>query len=466
MLRSVIINNMTQSGLQIPRALLHWSSPASHGLHPFFNKHKKVTDPARQDTAYFEKEAEKLEINEYYIDALKALWEEKIGSERELIFKAQDSLIGNTTGFIIFYLFSLFFPRLQYRGLKVLQNAPNDVQRVYSLEHGERSDLTAAWKKELMDRVRHDELDVHSLTSKIAWATATIRHWTALYEELMQRRAPQKPWYNTRKRPTWLSQRTYLLINYRRKMLRQLREQNEEEFERVLGVLNIAYHVEKPQDKIMTRKIWSEAQLRRRVDAVKERRLAELHAKFREGREERMAQTDAELARLDEEERQILTKLKALDVLEGKTVDGVVQGKYAPNLVGETAESCYNLNLFYKEQKRTEAAFCHISNFAVQLNAAYRHRQMTSSTAVNPSTLLPLELIDKCVGSKIWVIMKNEKEIVGTLVGFDDYVNMVMEDVVEYERTPEGKRVTKLDTILLNGNHITMLVPGGEGPEI
>ena len=59
-----------------------------------------------------------------------------------------------------------------------------------------------------------------------------------------------------------------------------------------------------------------------------------------------------------------------------------------------------------------------------------------------------------------------EKEIVGTLIGFDDYVNMVLEDVVEYENTPEGKRVTKLDTILLNGNHITMLVPGGTGPEI
>jgi len=55
---------------------------------------------------------------------------------------------------------------------------------------------------------------------------------------------------------------------------------------------------------------------------------------------------------------------------------------------------------------------------------------------------------------------------VGTLVGFDDYVNMVLEDVVEYEQTSEGKRVTKLDTILLNGNHITMLVPGGTGPEV
>jgi U6 snRNA-associated Sm-like protein LSm5 len=66
----------------------------------------------------------------------------------------------------------------------------------------------------------------------------------------------------------------------------------------------------------------------------------------------------------------------------------------------------------------------------------------------------------------IITIFSDEKEIVGTLMGFDDYVNMVLEDVVEYETTAEGKRVTKLDTILLNGNHITMLVPGGEGPEV
>jgi len=37
--------------------------------------------------------------------------------------------------------------------------------------------------------------------------------------------------------------------------------------------------------------------------------------------------------------------------------------------------------------------------------------------------LLPLELVDKCVGSRIWVIMKNEKEFSGTLIGFDDYVS-------------------------------------------
>ena len=39
--------------------------------------------------------------------------------------------------------------------------------------------------------------------------------------------------------------------------------------------------------------------------------------------------------------------------------------------------------------------------------------------------LQPLALIDKCIGSKIWILMKNDKEIVGTLRGFDEYVNMV-----------------------------------------
>ena len=58
--------------------------------------------------------------------------------------------------------------------------------------------------------------------------------------------------------------------------------------------------------------------------------------------------------------------------------------------------------------------------------------------------------------------MKGDKEIVGTLRGFDDYVNMVLDDVEEYEITPEGRSVTRLDQILLNGNNVCLLVPGGD----
>ncbi|KAK3032149.1 hypothetical protein RJ639_034974, partial [Escallonia herrerae] len=52
-----------------------------------------------------------------------------------------------------------------------------------------------------------------------------------------------------------------------------------------------------------------------------------------------------------------------------------------------------------------------------------------------PTTLhsffLQAKLIDRCIGSKIWAIMKGDKELVGTLRGFDVYVNMVLEDVTE-----------------------------------
>nr|POE63440.1 u6 snrna-associated sm-like protein lsm5 [Quercus suber] len=80
------------------------------------------------------------------------------------------------------------------------------------------------------------------------------------------------------------------------------------------------------------------------------------------------------------------------------------------------------------------------------------------------SQLLPLELIDRCVGSPIRVIMKSDKEFSGTLLGFDDFVNMVLEDVTEYDYT--GAQV-KLPKILLNGNNVCMLIPGGmpEGDE-
>jgi U6 snRNA-associated Sm-like protein LSm5 len=65
-----------------------------------------------------------------------------------------------------------------------------------------------------------------------------------------------------------------------------------------------------------------------------------------------------------------------------------------------------------------------------------------------------------------WPCSAGDKEIVGTLRGFDVYVNMVLEDVQEIEVTPEGKRITKLDQILLNGNNIAVLVPGGKPDDV
>eukprot|EP00558_Chaetoceros_sp_UNC1202_P009862 CAMPEP_0197236248 /NCGR_PEP_ID=MMETSP1429-20130617/3429_1 /TAXON_ID=49237 /ORGANISM="Chaetoceros sp., Strain UNC1202" /LENGTH=100 /DNA_ID=CAMNT_0042695003 /DNA_START=62 /DNA_END=364 /DNA_ORIENTATION=- len=85
------------------------------------------------------------------------------------------------------------------------------------------------------------------------------------------------------------------------------------------------------------------------------------------------------------------------------------------------------------------------------------------------SKILPLELIDKAIGSKIWILMRGQTEIVGTLRGFDDYVNLVLDDAVEYtvdngETGDICKRELESE-ILLNGNHVCVLIPGAEGPE-
>lgn len=78
-------------------------------------------------------------------------------------------------------------------------------------------------------------------------------------------------------------------------------------------------------------------------------------------------------------------------------------------------------------------------------------------------TSLPLGLVEKCIGSRISVLMRNSTEFDGILRGFDDYVNLVLDEVTEINYDATGaKSEQKLESsILLNGNAVTILVPGG-----
>lgn len=49
--------------------------------------------------------------------------------------------------------------------------------------------------------------------------------------------------------------------------------------------------------------------------------------------------------------------------------------------------------------------------------------QPTAAGHAAASQILPLELIDRCIGSSIWVVMKSNREFTGTLLGFDDFVS-------------------------------------------
>ena len=130
------------------------------------------------------------------------------------------------------------------------------------------------------------------------------------------------------------------------------------------------------------------------------------------------------------------------------------------------------------------------SQTAVVMQAANNNSQ-----ADNPSHILPSDLLEKCIGSQIWILMKGEKELVGTwprlrsprldtrhstldthsrdalvrsqvgtLSGLDAYVNMVLTDVKEFDRSESGamEEVGQHAEMLLNGNNIAALVPGGK----
>lgn len=71
--------------------------------------------------------------------------------------------------------------------------------------------------------------------------------------------------------------------------------------------------------------------------------------------------------------------------------------------------------------------------------------------------VLPLEVIDRSVGKRVDVLMTSDKEFQGTLVGFDDYVNLVLENAVE--RSGDGTETTPIKRLLLNSAHVAMIVP-------
>lgn len=78
--------------------------------------------------------------------------------------------------------------------------------------------------------------------------------------------------------------------------------------------------------------------------------------------------------------------------------------------------------------------------------------------------ILPLEIIDKTINQPVWIVLQSNREFTGTLVGFDDFVNVIIEDAVEWvynSKFEDEKILEHHGRMLLSGNNIAMLVPGG-----
>lgn len=97
---------------------------------------------------------------------------------------------------------------------------------------------------------------------------------------------------------------------------------------------------------------------------------------------------------------------------------------------------------FYHNALKNKIKLCFILNqsclliFCVgfscpQLKGASRVKKlgiMFSKSCNLLSSLLISELVDKCIGSRIHIVMKTDKEIVGTLLGFDDFVSILCKE--------------------------------------
>jgi small nuclear ribonucleoprotein len=69
--------------------------------------------------------------------------------------------------------------------------------------------------------------------------------------------------------------------------------------------------------------------------------------------------------------------------------------------------------------------------------------------------VMPLSLLEKSMDRKVTLLLKDSRLLVGTLVGFDDYLNMVLENTEE----TMGENVKRIGTVILRGNNVVSISP-------
>ena len=66
---------------------------------------------------------------------------------------------------------------------------------------------------------------------------------------------------------------------------------------------------------------------------------------------------------------------------------------------------------------------------------------------------LPLDVLEKSLNQKLSLLLKDGRIVEGKLSGYDEYMNMVLQDVEE--TVEENKR--RLGTIILRGNNVVSI---------
>jgi len=68
---------------------------------------------------------------------------------------------------------------------------------------------------------------------------------------------------------------------------------------------------------------------------------------------------------------------------------------------------------------------------------------------------MPLSLLEKSVDKRVSLLLKDNRILEGTLIGFDDYLNMVLDNTEE----TNADQVKRLGTVILRGNNVVSITP-------
>ena len=68
---------------------------------------------------------------------------------------------------------------------------------------------------------------------------------------------------------------------------------------------------------------------------------------------------------------------------------------------------------------------------------------------------MPLNVLERNINKSVTLTLKDGRTLEGKLTGFDEYMNMILEDT---EETKEDQ-VRRVGTVVLRGNNIVTIVP-------
>jgi small nuclear ribonucleoprotein len=69
--------------------------------------------------------------------------------------------------------------------------------------------------------------------------------------------------------------------------------------------------------------------------------------------------------------------------------------------------------------------------------------------------VMPLALMEKTLNKKVSLLLKDNRVLEGKLTGYDEYMNMVLEETEE--RTVDQTR--RLGVVILRGNNVVSIAP-------